>query len=172
MLAGIDCRLEVQGAEVRLRRQEDDIDLVDHLLIGVETDELALGRHVDLAGDLLLALEQRQARLQAVLEGVGHGDQLDVGVGRQCLLGRPGAAAAAADEADAQQVAAGGVDGAFEGQRAGDDGRGGLQEITTRSGGWHDRSFQSFAGRISKLRKYTSNPSDCSRILPAEGKTS
>jgi hypothetical protein len=67
--------------------------------------------------------------LQAVLEGVAQGNELDVFVGPERLGGGPGAAAAAADQADAQQVAAGGVHVRGGRQRPGDGG-GGLQEIT------------------------------------------
>ena len=43
-------------------------------------------------------------------EGVGHGDELGAGVGGEGLLGRAGASAAAADQADLDRAAAGGVD--------------------------------------------------------------
>ena len=45
-----------------------------------------------------------------VLEGVGHGDELGAGVGREGLLGRAAAPAAAADQADLDRAAAGGMD--------------------------------------------------------------
>ena len=51
-----------------------------------------------------------QALLEPILEGIGHGDELDVGVGGERLGGRAGAPVAAADQADPENVAAGRVD--------------------------------------------------------------
>ena len=48
--------------------------------------------------------------VEPVLEGVGHGDELGAGVGRERLLGRAAAPAAAADQADLDRAAAGGMD--------------------------------------------------------------
>ena len=48
--------------------------------------------------------------VEPILEGVGHGDELDAGVGGEGLLGRAGASAAAADQADLDRAAAGGMD--------------------------------------------------------------
>ena len=45
-------------------------------------------------------LELSRAVVEPVLEGVGHGDELGVRVGRERLLRRAGASAAAADQAD------------------------------------------------------------------------
>src|SRR5439155_18490619 len=64
------------------------------------------------------------AEVQAVGEHIAHGDELDVLVGRQRLLGGPGAAAAAADQADAERVAAGSVDVGGGGQVGGEGCRG------------------------------------------------
>ena len=50
------------------------------------------------------------AAVEPVLEGVGQGDDGDVGGGVQDIVGGAGAAAAAADQADLDGVAAGGVD--------------------------------------------------------------
>ena len=38
---------QVERPEVRRRGQEDDVDLVDHVLVGVEADVLAVLGHVD-----------------------------------------------------------------------------------------------------------------------------
>ena len=57
--------------------------------------------------------------LGVVLEGVGHGDELDVLATAQAVRRRTGAAAAAADQGDLHLVAAGGVGAAGEAQAAG-----------------------------------------------------
>ena len=68
--------------------------------------------------------------VDAVVEGVAHGDEPDVRVGAQGLGGGAGAAAAAADEADPQHVVAAGMDRLGQGQGRGRGG-GGLQEAAS-----------------------------------------
>ena len=130
-------------AEVRRRAEQHHVDAaVEQLLVGVEADEPMVGLDVDLAGDLLVVLEDRQALLEPVLEGVGHGDELDVRVGGERLGGGAGAAAAAADQADAQHVAAGRVHVRERGQRPG--GGGGREESRREVGSvtsWRSLSF-------------------------------
>ena len=65
--------------------------------------------HVDFLGEVAVA----QAREQCVglgAEGVADSGEANVGVGAEALLDRPGAAPAAADQADADGVAALSVD--------------------------------------------------------------
>ena len=78
--------------------------------------------------------------VEPILEGVGHGDELGAGVGGEGLLGRAAASAAAADQADLDRAAAGGMDQG-NGQAGGDRRRGGCprqrggrarQEIASR----------------------------------------
>ena len=144
VLAGLDGRLEVQRPEVRRRGQEHHVDAAgDHLLVGVEADEAAVGRDVDLGRRSSASFwSVLEAVLEPVLEGVAHRDELDVRVGVQGLRGRAGAAAAAADEADAQGVAAGGVDQRRGTQRDG-AGRGGGQELAAQGAGKGNASRES-----------------------------
>ena len=109
----LDGVAEMHPAEGQRRGEDGDVarlQAIHRLLVGVETDELAILGHVDLVGELLLEL--LVAAAEAVLEDVGHGDQLDrplldrQGVGR-----RAGAAAAAADQGHLDRVVLGGMDG-------------------------------------------------------------
>ena len=50
-----------------------------------------------------------QALLQPILEGIGHGDEPDMGIGGERLGCRAGAPVAAADQPDPQKIAAGRV---------------------------------------------------------------
>src|SRR5262249_52493351 len=111
VLALLDGVLHVDGAEARRRGEEHDVHTaVDDLLVGVEADETFLRLDVDLAGDFLLAAQGGEALLDAVGEGVAHGDELDVLVGVERLGGGAGAPAAAADQGDLESfVRAGGV---------------------------------------------------------------
>ena len=103
VLARLHRRAEVDRPELRRRGEQHHVDTaVEQLLAGVEPHEAMLGADVDLAADLGVFLEDRQALLEPVLEGVGHRDELDIRVGRQRLRGGPGAAAAAAHQADPQ----------------------------------------------------------------------
>ena len=129
---------------MRGRGQEDQIDLVDHVLVGVEAGVLAILGDVDAGADAR-ALEGGQALLEPILEGVGHGDELGAAVGGEGLLGRAGAAAAAADQADLDRAAAGGMDHGNK-ETAGDHGcsRHGraLEEIAPRGGcGFREREM-------------------------------
>ena len=87
-----------------------------------------------LAGVRVLRLFGRgQAAVEPVAEHVAHRHQADVAVGVEGLRGGAGAAAAATDQPDLQQIAAAGVNAAREG--AGNRSRrGGPQKTTTR--GW------------------------------------
>ena len=97
-----DGLLEVEGTEARGRGKDDDVGEGDRLLESVEPDELAVGRDVHLGA--LGLLEVVEGAFEAVLEGVGHGDELG-SRHAQGLVGGPGAAAAAAHERDLQGVA-------------------------------------------------------------------
>ena len=111
---GVDALLDgvgqVDRPEVRRRGQEDDVDLVDDVLVGVEAGVLAVLGHVDPGADAR-ALEARRGCPRA-----GPGRRRPwrrawrAAVGRERLLGRAGAAAAAADQADLDRAAAGRVD--------------------------------------------------------------
>jgi hypothetical protein len=66
-------------------------------------------------------------------EHVADGHEFGAGVRLKGLDGGAGAAAAGADQADPQHVAAGGVDAALQGQGAGGGGR--LDELAARRTG-------------------------------------
>ena len=142
VLARLDGGFELQRAEARRRREDDQVDpTVDHLLEGVEPDELPLGGNVDPGGDLgaPFILDGGEAALDAVAKGVAHRDQLDLAGGAQRLGGRPGAATTATDQPDANQVIATGVgagEGGGLGQQTGSDGGEGaaLQKLPAGGG--------------------------------------
>src|SRR5262249_34881908 len=129
--------------------QQDHVDAaVDHLLVSIEADELAVVLDVDLAGDLLLTTKCAETLLDAIGKGVAHGDELDVLVGVERLGGGTGAAAAAANEADFQHVAAGGMRVLRDRQlRGGDGGSGCLEKITTRRLHWPPQKKNASAKR-------------------------
>ena len=95
---------------MRRRGQEHEVDLVDHVLVGVEAGVLAILGHVDPRADRLDPLRYGEVLLEPIREGVGHGDELGAGVGGEGLLGRAAASTAAADQADLDRAAAGGMD--------------------------------------------------------------
>ena len=90
VLARLHGRAEVNRPELRRRGEQYHVDTaVEKLLAGVEPHEPVLGADVDLAADLRVLLEDRQALLEPVLEGVGHRDELDVRVGRSACVAAP-----------------------------------------------------------------------------------
>ena len=103
--------LEMRRAEGGLRGQEHDVagpEAVDRLAVGVEPDEAPLGRHVDL---VLERFEVLEARLDAVLEQVGHGVELDRAAGgREGVGQRARAPRAGADNGQLDRVVFGRVD--------------------------------------------------------------
>ena len=108
----LDRVVQVRRAEAGVRGQQGHVarpQAVDGLAIGVEAEELPLLGHVDLLAELLA---QRLVRgLQAILEQVGHGDQLDRPAGgRKGVAHRAAAAVAAADDGQPDGVVLAGVD--------------------------------------------------------------
>ena len=103
-------RLQKRRAESRRRGQDDVVHVIErqHLLVGVEADELAVRGHVYVGGKFGL-LEKVKAGVEAVLEDVAHGHQLDSGSSAENIFGGSCAALAAADQADSNHVAARGV---------------------------------------------------------------
>ena len=83
-------------------------------------------------------MEVTVAAVELVLEDVGHGDEVRRPVRHgQGVVGRTGAAAAAADEGDLDRVVFGGVDGGnrHAGQRRGRrDAAGRLHHVTAHAG--------------------------------------
>ena len=142
-LPGLDRGLQMDRAEVRRRGQNHDIDAGgEHLLVGVEADEAAFGRDIDLARlTAELFAKAAQARLDLVGEGIADRDELGPFIGGQGLRRRAAAAAAAADQADLDRVVHRGMsrsgDAERAGQRAagGEDGRG-FSGIHDETGEW------------------------------------
>jgi hypothetical protein len=125
---------EVDGPELRGCRQEDEVDLVDDVLVAVEPGVLPVLGDVDPRAERR-AFEAGEALVEPILEGVGHGDELGVGVGGERLLGRAAAPAATADEPDLDRIAAGGMDqgsGQAGGERRGRRRGRALQEVSPR----------------------------------------
>ena len=105
MLARLDGRVEVEGAEARRRGQDHKVDVgqIDQLLGGVEPGKPAVFRTVDLVLHALNALERA---INTVLKCVSDGRELDVGAGHgERLLHGPGAAAPGPDQAHLDRVA-------------------------------------------------------------------
>ena len=98
----------VHGPEAGRRGQDDVVGAaVDHLLVGVEADEASGPRHIDRVAQLCHRVIARRTFLQCLAGNLRcdpgrrrQGHDLDV-LGRvQDIVGRAGAAAAAADQAD------------------------------------------------------------------------
>ena len=122
---------------MRRRGQQDHIHMGDHLLVSLEAGEHRLRSDGNFWGKLRIVLEAVQALLHPVEEGIAHGDELDILIRVEGLPDRPGPTAAAADEANAKDIAAGGID--LRRHQSGRDGRasdrsGGLEKITARRG--------------------------------------
>ena len=122
VLSRHDRGLKMHWPEVRRRAQQDDVHAaLQELLVRVKPHEAAVGGDSDLRPRLLVLFQMAQALLQPILEGVGHGDELDAGIGGKCLSRRAGAAIAAADQPDPQEVAPARVNQRQAGDCAGDD---------------------------------------------------
>jgi len=138
VLAGLDGGAVVARTESGRLDQQDQIGAaVDGPLVGVEAEEHPVRRHVDLVAELLF--ERAQGAAGAVLERVGHGDQLDSVGHAQAVAGRPCPSPTAADQGHLERVVAGGVGGAGNIERAGHGGgpgqlRGTPEEVATRNG--------------------------------------
>ena len=75
---------------MRRRAEQHHVDAAgEELLVGVEADEPMVGLDVELGGHLLVLLEDLQALLQPILEGVGHGDELDVRSAQSAWVAAP-----------------------------------------------------------------------------------
>ena len=100
MFFGLHRGHEVLRPVARRRGQQHHVDVGrQHLLIGVEADEVMVGidlhliRHARIAGSADLA----QRLLQVVFEDVAHGHQFHALIAVEELLRRCGAASAAAN---------------------------------------------------------------------------
>ena len=73
---------------MRRRRQEDEVDLVDDVLVAVEAGVLAILGDVDARAERR-SFEAGEALIEPILEGVGHGDELGVGIGGEPCSAAP-----------------------------------------------------------------------------------
>ena len=110
-----DSLLEMLRAKSRGRCQNDHVGQRDGLLVTIETDELPVSRHVYLSA--LGGLQAVEGTGESVLEGVGHGHELDAR-DIEGLVGCAGTTAAATDEGDLDLVAGGTERQALDGQAA------------------------------------------------------
>ncbi len=110
------------GAEAGRRGQQDEIDAaLDGLLISVQAHEDPVGGNIDLFGKFPLQIIQ--ATFGPIFEGVGQGHHLDL-LAQDLLRGqavrrRAGAAPAAADQGNLQNVASCRVGAAGDAQGGG-----------------------------------------------------
>jgi hypothetical protein len=111
VLAGLNCCLQMHRPKAGGRGQEDDIDAIDDILVRVETGRTPIGRDIDFLGEFVaqIALDCGEALFDLVRKRIGHGDELDIGIRGQGVLGGGGAAPAAADQTYAERVATGGM---------------------------------------------------------------
>ena len=117
MLVGPDRGIQMSRPKMRRRAQEHHIDTAaNHFSICIEADKLPFTGHVNLGGEHPVAAQFRQAAVEPITEGIAHGGQPDIRIGLEGIGRRPGAAAAAADEADAKDIVAVCVDSRGERQ--------------------------------------------------------
>src|SRR5262249_47678721 len=98
-------------------RQNHDVDVFegDQILVGVEAGEAAVVSDVDLVAEPIL--KEFPAIFEVIGEQIGHGVELHAGAGLETVFSGAASAAAAfalaaaTDQAHAQHVAAGGVNG-------------------------------------------------------------
>lgn len=147
MLAGVDGGLDVHRTEAGRGGENHHVHAaVDDLLVGVEADKFPLFGDINFVGLVFEnGFEGIEAGIDFVAEDFAHGPEDDVAVAAEGLVGRAGAAAAAADETDLEFVAGvGRARQAREGEgaaecAAGEDGGGG--------GGFEESPAGSGAGR-------------------------
>ncbi len=136
MLAGLKGRHGMEGMKLGCVGNQHHVRRLDHMLVSVETGK-AMGivhNHLRAFG----VLQRFTLVVDAVAEHVAHSHQPRAGVGSERLKGGAAVAVAAADHADLDDIAAGGVGAAAKVERAdgcgGGGDRRGLQEITAGEG--------------------------------------
>jgi hypothetical protein len=130
--------LEVKRAEAGRGGENHHIGARDGLLVAIEAEKLPLARNVHVIGVRLL--QRAETGLQFLLLHIGHGDELEIGVGIERLVGRARAAPAATDERHSQCVTRaaserGSLDRKLMNQGdAGSSRRGAVEKVATRQG--------------------------------------
>ena len=119
VLAGLDARQQVDGVILRRAGDQHHVGAFDHVFVAVQAGKTMGVVHLNLVR--LHFLEQFLAGSDVVGKDVAHGHQSCARIGGHGIDGRAGAAVAAADQADADDVAAGRMGAAGQRQRA--DGR-------------------------------------------------
>jgi hypothetical protein len=109
--------------------QNDHVTIgLEKILVGIQAHELAVLGNVHLLRESLR--EPALAVVEASLEDVGHGDELDrAALGGEGVVGRAGAPAAAADQGHLDGIVAGGVHGRDGHARQGGHGRDEYQRL-------------------------------------------
>jgi hypothetical protein len=136
VLAGLDGRLVVHRPKAGRSGQDHHVDVaVDHVAVGVEAGKDPILGQVNPLAELFLHDADRHAG--PILEGVGHGNELDVLVLLQTASGHPIALTPAADQRNPYFVVTLDVGGPGDIQsagqrRAGHHCRRTLQKITAR----------------------------------------
>ena len=102
VLARLDRRLGIHRVELGRAGDQHNIDIFDHVLVAVETDEAVVLGDIDLVGEL--PLQVVAAGIEPVAEDVAHGDEPDIRAGLHRLKRRTCATVAAADHADLDGV--------------------------------------------------------------------
>ena len=104
---------EMGCAEGQRRGQDHDVaglEAVHRVFVRIEANELAVGGHVHRLGDVAVVLHRFEAGVEPILEGVGHGDELDgAALGIDGVEDGAGAASAAADDGHLDSAGFGGV---------------------------------------------------------------
>src|SRR5207302_3480576 len=95
---------EMRRAESERRGEDGDVaglETIEGVLVGVEADESAVLGDFDAIGEALIGIERLVGMIEAILEGIGHGDVRGVdALGAKGIDGGAGTAAAAAYEGD------------------------------------------------------------------------
>ena len=143
VLAGLDRRPIVQRAEAGRRSLDHQVHVAGEcLLVGIQPDEQAIVRHIDLVAEH--RLERLARQLRPIVERVGDRDQLDMFRHAETIGCSSGSAPAGADQRHVESLAACRVRTAGDAQprcpgrnRGTGDGTGVLQELATRRlGSW------------------------------------
>ena len=114
---------EVGGAESRRRGEEDHIDHVDHLFIGIQAGEGGVVGDGHPVAELFL--QATDSCLDGLGKGVADRGQDAVRIGGHGVAGGAGSAATTADQADLQRVGVGGEGRFAQKDSRGRDGEGG-----------------------------------------------
>ena len=121
-------------AEVRRRREQDDVDpRLDHAPVTVKSDEPMLRINQDSRSDVLLGLHRSEPDFQPVFKRVGDRHEPSIRFRSQSLSRGATSTPPAADQTDADRAVTAGMCSLSNGQRASDYGRCRMFEKVTPS---------------------------------------